>query len=505
MPKLNCLTCSLSVAAMLVGAPAIADITAAELWAEWQANGITIGQPVSAAAVETTPNGLVLRGYASTTNEGNAVTSGSLDEVRLIEMGDGTVSIELSDVYTLVATFPEDADAPNGNLITVELEVRYDGLDVRASGSVGALVYDYSADTITMTDGTIADTDGVEPDIAIAVVATGLSASYAQSGLGDAATFASSSNMNSLAIDINAAPPPEESPNGQFKFSMLMSDIASTGRGSFDGLSALAQISTAGLPDSFDLGGDTSYGELTYDLSFEDGSDAFRAAGGNAGGAMAFSISQDGVGYDLSANSPRVQVAGSDIPFPIDVSAESAGISFLIPLLAADTPSDMAIGIDYRNLTVNDAIWSMFDPGAIIPRDPATLVLNVTGTVQIFMDLIGLDPEELTGPPGELRSVNIEDAQLSVAGAALTADGDFTFTPNQVMPMPIGMLNLNLSGANALLDRLVQGGVLRPEQAAMARGMSGMFTRPGPSPDTLETTIDFLPGGGITANGIPLQ
>jgi hypothetical protein len=48
-------------------------------------------------------------------------------------------------------------------------------------------------------------------------------------------------------------------------------------------------------------------------------------------------------------------------------------------------------------------------------------------------------------------------------------------------------------------------GVINAEQAGMARGVAGMFTRPGAMPDTIETTIEFQQGGGITANGVPLQ
>jgi hypothetical protein len=39
----------------------------------------------------------------------------------------------------------------------------------------------------------------------------------------------------------------------------------------------------------------------------------------------------------------------------------------------------------------------------------------------------------------------------------------------------------------------------------MARGMLGMFAIPGAGPDSYTSTIEFLPGGAITANGVPLQ
>jgi hypothetical protein len=62
-----------------------------------------------------------------------------------------------------------------------------------------------------------------------------------------------------------------------------------------------------------------------------------------------------------------------------------------------------------------------------------------------------------------------------------------------------------LSGGNALLDTLQGAGIVPIEQLAMVRGMLGAFARPGATPDTLESTIEFTEGGGITANGVPLQ
>ncbi|MFW5642342.1 MAG: hypothetical protein ACOCY0_06215, partial [Roseicyclus sp.] len=58
---------------------------------------------------------------------------------------------------------------------------------------------------------------------------------------------------------------------------------------------------------------------------------------------------------------------------------------------------------------------------------------------------------------------------------------------------------------NALLEVLEEAGLVSPEQAAVARGVAGVFARPGPRPDTLESTIEFLEDGTITANGLTLQ
>ena len=61
-----------------------------------------------------------------------------------------------------------------------------------------------------------------------------------------------------------------------------------------------------------------------------------------------------------------------------------------------------------------------------------------------------------------------------------------------------------LTGANSLLDKLVQMGLVDAEQAMMARMMSGMLLQPGDGPDTLVSEIAVSPSGQITANGAPL-
>jgi len=94
---------------------------------------------------------------------------------------------------------------------------------------------------------------------------------------------------------------------------------------------------------------------------------------------------------------------------------------------------------------------------------------------------------------------------VSFGGAELTGSGDVDFAPGQMIPMPVGAVDLSLTGANTLIQSLSEGGILPPQQAGMARGMLGMFALPGAGPDSYTSTIEFLPGGAITANGVPLQ
>ena len=147
----------------------------------------------------------------------------------------------------------------------------------------------------------------------------------------------------------------------------------------------------------------------------------------------------------------------------------------------------------------------MADPSGAIPQDPISVVADISGMARLFVNLLAVDPSRLDTPPGELRELTLNELRISAAGAELTGSGSATFAPGQMIPMPVGSVDLQLSGSNALLDAVQAAGIAPPQELAMVRGMLGAFTRPGAAPDTLETTIEFTEGGGISANGVPLQ
>ncbi|MEM9581020.1 MAG: DUF2125 domain-containing protein, partial [Pseudomonadota bacterium] len=99
---------------------------------------------------------------------------------------------------------------------------------------------------------------------------------------------------------------------------------------------------------------------------------------------------------------------------------------------------------------------------------------------------------------------------VSVAGAKLTGDGDFTFDNTDLtsfdgLPKPTGKVNLALDGGNGLMDKLVQMGLLPEEQAMGARMMMGLFARPGEGEDSLTSTLEINEEGHILANGQRIQ
>jgi hypothetical protein len=72
------------------------------------------------------------------------------------------------------------------------------------------------------------------------------------------------------------------------------------------------------------------------------------------------------------------------------------------------------------------------------------------------------------------------------------------------MPRPEGSINLRLEGANALIDKLIQMGIVQQEDAMGARMMMSMFTIPD-GDDVLTSTIEVNEQGHVLANGQRIQ
>ena len=99
---------------------------------------------------------------------------------------------------------------------------------------------------------------------------------------------------------------------------------------------------------------------------------------------------------------------------------------------------------------------------------------------------------------------------VDAAGAKLSGTGDFTFDNTDLatfggVPRPTGAVDLQLAGANGLLDKLVAMGLLPQEQAMGARMMMGLFAVPGEAEDTLSSKIEINDQGHVLANGQRIQ
>jgi hypothetical protein len=336
--------------------------------------------------------------------------------------------------------------------------------------------------------------------------------------------------MNDLSSKTRTKVGDMRSYDGQFSAASLTYDISfnvpdgpEQGSGSFKGtMNGLTANSTAIYPQGMnssdmaemiaagvDIGGTMTYTGGSTDIQAVSPDGPFSANTSSTGGALTFAMNGDGLRYDIRGTGVAINAQVPDFPFPVSLNMAESAFTFGIPLAVSEEPQSFAFGFKFGEFTVSDVLWSLFDPGAQLPRDPATLELDLTGTAKVQTDIF--DPMAMAGneAPGEINSLNINTLLVDLVGARLIGSGAFSFdntdtTTFDGMPRPEGALDLRLEGANKLIDTLVGMGLLPQEQAMGARMMMGLFGVPQ-GDDTLTSKIEVNAEGHVLANGQRLQ
>ena len=533
MSKTKHLSLTLSTLALTVASPALADITADELWSVWQEQATQFGYAINAEATST-GDALTLRNITNSFPIEEMTLTSTIDEITMTNQPDGSVAITVSDGITYEITGLEGGDAPDAIILRFGLT----GFTGTASGDTRNLTLTTGFDRIALNDVSFEGIDPAEvPEMDHTLTLDGYSttARYdfndpAMMGLASTASldgFTLSLDMTEpvgqsggqapqpLPVEpapgkqVTDAPAPTPTPGGgsgdagELHLDIDLANLEATAEGTLP--RGVDWMTMESLPEGTSIDGEMTYSSANAAFMFQDRGETIDLSAANAGGSIGFGFSNDAISYAIAASGVSMNVAASDLPFPVAATAESTGISIEMPLSAQDQPSPFGASITYRGVSVDDSLWSMVDPGRAIPRSPATVVVDLSGTVQLFTDLMTADAMEMTAPPGELRSMTLNELEVSFGGAELTGTGDVNFASGQMMPIPVGAVELNLTGANGLIQSLTEGGLLPPDQAGMARGMLGMFAIPGASADSFTSTIDFGADGSITANGVPLQ
>lgn len=478
--------------------PALA-LTAEELWAEWQSQSAAMGQIVSVQEQIPGDGSLTLNGYAMRYTDAEVSTIVRLDQVVFSETGDGRVMITVSDTYDLTIRFDPDNGGP-----PVDLNFAMIAPDLRviASGTAAARVYDYTASRLMFEDRPITGGSAPLPVIDVMIELADLTARYEIDGTNPTdLRYTSNTAISGLSGALDITPPPGE--DGSMKISFALGASTSAGAGQLGNIANLAAKPGA-FPENFAASGVLAYDSARLEMTFSHPRDGFTFLASNQGGRLSADVSREAMEFALSATAASTYLATRELPVPVAFTVGEAELAFRVPLAPAQQPQPFALRLAYRDLAPSPEIWALADPAQAIPRDPITAIVDLSGTARILRDLLALDPSEIGDIPGQLVDLGINELRISATGAELTGSGRADFPPGPI-PMPVGAVDLQLRGLNALFDRLQAAGLVPIEQLAMARGLLGAFARPGAAPDTLETRLEFTQGGGISANGVPLR
>lgn len=489
------------LAAALLASTALpaAALTAPEVWEDWQTAYATIGISMEPEARSYEDGVLRLTDLTMTTRQemfGETVvtTSRYIGEHVFTERDDGTVRY-VPPATMAVSDTTEGMGDPTVTTYTITME---EAEVIARDEPDGARIYDFDIGRFGYAFDDVTGGEAATPSVGMTIAAEGYEGRHRTAP--DGRAFTMDATMASATIDMDAPDAPEP-----FAADLSWTDLTSTFEGRFPAtppeeggamtLAALAEL---------DFAGDLTHGGGTLSVEAEGPQGPVSIESASEAGSLDVAMSPDGIEYGIGSEAASVTATLPQFPVPVSMgyAASETGVSVPIrPSEAAPWSMDVAL----RDLTVDDAIWSLFDPTGQLPRDPATLLLSLQGEAEVTADVFG-DPAALESgaPPFRPLTANVTEMLLRVAGAQLGASGALTFPEPDALSEPVGSIDLTLDGAFGLLDSIVALGFVPPEQATFARAMLGGLAEEV-GEDSYALTLQFTPGGGVNANGMPLR
>lgn len=487
--------------AMACASAAHADLTALQVWEKWRAQSEAMGQTITGDTEVVGGDALRLTNVETVFTAPEGTIVGRIDLLEFRERPDGTVAITMSPRYELSGDMTSD-----GETARFVLALSHEGLSMIASGDDESITYDYLASSFSVTMESL-EVEGAPEDLAVDVELAGIDGSYTVEGV-EVPAFRGELAADSVDLAISGT---DSETGDRIEISASYSDLTAT---SDSVLAMLESENTAAmLAAGFSFVSEVVHDAGGYTISVDEGEGATVITVKVDSGNYSTRLDQDGMAIGFGSSGLVASVAGPEIPFPeLTLTAQATELGFALPVQANETPEDFAATLALEGVAVSDVLWQIFDPGQNLPRDPAAVVLALTGQARWFYDILDPDVQDAMpdGPPGELTALDLEELRLSIAGAELTGTGGFTFDNSDFetfegMPRPQGSIDLRLVGGQTLLDKLVAMGLVPEDQAMNARMMLGLFARPGDGDDTLVSTIEVNEEGALIANGQRLQ
>ena len=483
------------IAALVVGGAAQADVTADQVWQDWKNQLAMNGEnTLSVGSEDMDGDTLTVSDIAVMVDDEMTKVEVALGDLVFAEQGDGTVQVTLPESYPVKIT------AEDGAVITIDISQT--GAEMVVSGNPDAMTYDVTADTyavslVDVVNGDITFTGDVK------ATANNVTGSYT-SEMGDIRRMAYDLGIASVDLLVDIKVPGEdggyvtasgkvEGVQGQFE--MNMPEDAS-----FDDPESL-------FGNGFGMTGGYTVDSGAYVVDMDAEGERFNGSANFGAGRLDMTMDETVMAYNAQTEDLAVNMTVPNFPLPIELTLAQYGVGFKMPLAQSEEPEDFGLSLDLVDLTINDALWDLFDAGQVLPRDPATIQLDLSGTATPNVNL--MDPEAVmmagSDMPVALNTLSLNDLRIALAGALITGSGEFTFdntdlTTFEGMPRPEGSALIEMVGLNGLMDNLVTMGLVPQDQIMGGRMMLGMFARVT-GDDELETKLEINGEGHVSVNG----
>ncbi|MDS9466903.1 DUF2125 domain-containing protein [Paracoccus sp. MBLB3053] len=512
---------ALALAAMT--APSFADVTPEQVWQSWVDYYQSVGYSVTEGSRDKAGSTLTLRDVLIAGGaEGNTMTF-KVPSVALSDQGDGKVKTVFAEEMSLDVAGRD----PEGGDYAVPVKIMLPGNGIVTSGAPEDMTHEFDYPSIELVMTTMTD-NGEETPLPMSF---GLTKSTGMLHIVTGAPNKYDYDMNSEALTFQGDVTDDE--GGAVKFAGSLNGLNMKGGmdapGEFKDLDEQMDAALkAGLSMNGALDADSVNATFDYEGVDEEGQPSQGAGKYLGQGIKAnFSLSKDGMGYKLSSDAVDFELTSPQIPFPVSYGIENAGVEMQLPVSQSDEAQPFKFTYLLNGVTMSDDLWSMFDPTAKLPRDPASLELDLSGLMKVTRDVFAMpetladdadasadDAQERAEPDAmtdemaaeettgfEPVEMNINKLALNLLGANLLATGELKATEEGI-GAPIGHIHAEYEGLNALLDTLGSIGLIPQEQMMGARMMLAMFAKPVEgSPDKMATDLELKEGGSIFANG----
>ncbi len=488
---------------LLLAGTAHAALTADQVWARWQEAAAAAGLTLAAEGTANEGDALTLTGVTvrPAIPAGADDPEGSIAEITMTTQSDGSVAIALAPEFTLPV-------AAMGGGVTVT----QDGLALTVREQGSALSYDYSAGSVKMAVTTQTPMDAGEGTEQVNssdfdVTATNPNGSYSDV-MGASRLISLALNADTLAYSVKTSVPEATMASDQ---TTELADVVLTMAADIPANARLGDVDSAGefstlLKDGLSVNLEMAQGDSKGSDKTASPVLSYELITTSLPGTAKLTLDQTGFGVVVTGAGGTLSGTSEMLPVPVNVGLGPVAMDFRMPMTGTE-PQDFRYMVSLKDLTVNEEAWALIDPGQTLPRDPANIEIDASG--KATLDLLALAEAEEAGmtdvTPPTIQTLDIRSLALSIAGAAVTGSGAFTFDNSTPTPVPLGTADMTVTGANGLIDKLVTLGLLPDDQAQSARMMMGMFLTPGEGEDVLTSKIEAKDGGSVFVNGMQIQ
>jgi hypothetical protein len=281
-------------------------------------------------------------------------------------------------------------------------------------------------------------------------------------------------------------------------------DVTLTGRTGLRSAEALGEMLYAGAPGQLDLALQAGPAEARVTGGEGDRRGTLDWRGGSISAVATLSSGRLDLqgetrqnAWTLTPAEPGTMIAGG-------ISAGMVQATYSMPMAPAPEPDDMAIRLALLDVSADEAAWEAVDPQGALPRGPAELVVDLSGKARVTRRIDEMKPG--ARPPFEVSELQVKEVAIDSLGASARASGSVEFL--QPIGLPLGTVQVGMTGVAALIDALGQAGVLTPEMVEMADAMLTVYATPADGEtgrgDHWTTEITFA-NEGVLVNGLPIR